>query len=59
MMLLGDVDGLLPASTREVFRIEELVLASERRTQVFFFGQFVSALREAQPRRPHRPHPHS
>ncbi|KAL1508557.1 hypothetical protein AB1Y20_004656 [Prymnesium parvum] len=40
MMLLGDVEGLLPPSGREFFRIEELVLSSERRAQLFFFGQF-------------------
>lgn len=44
MMLLGDIEGLLPSSARELFRIEELVLVSEKRTKLFFFGQFCPFL---------------
>eukprot|EP00965_Chrysotila_dentata_P198518 6178838-Pleurochrysis_carterae.AAC.1 len=38
-MVLGGSDGLLPASTRACFRIEELLLASESRARLFLWGQ--------------------
>mmetsp|Transcript_19463 Transcript_19463/g.32496 ORF Transcript_19463/g.32496 Transcript_19463/m.32496 type:complete len:242 (+) Transcript_19463:213-938(+) len=39
IVVVGASDGLLPATTRQLFRIEELLLASDSRTQLFFFGQ--------------------
>jgi hypothetical protein len=39
VMVLGGSEGLLPTAAREVFRIEELLLASDRRAQVFIFWQ--------------------
>lgn len=40
IMVLGGAEGLLPQNTREVFKIEELLFASETRAQLFFIGQF-------------------
>lgn len=39
IMFLGGSDGFVPSTAREVFRIEELLLASEARAQTFIFGQ--------------------
>ena len=39
VLVLGGSEGLLPSSVREAFRVEELLLASETRAQVFIFGQ--------------------
>ena len=41
VLVLGGSEGLLPLSVREAFRVEELLLASETRAQIFIFGQFV------------------
>ena len=41
VLLLGGSEGLLPSSVREAFRVEELLLASDMRAQVFIFGQFA------------------
>jgi len=39
IIVLGGSDGLLPSGARQLFRIEELLLASEARAQLFVFGQ--------------------
>ena len=41
VLVLGGSEGLLPQNVREAFRVEELLLASETRAQVFIFGQCV------------------
>ena len=41
VLVLGGSEGLLPQTIREAFRVEELLLASETRAQVFIFGQCV------------------
>lgn len=39
IMVIGGSDGLLPAVARDAFRIEELLLTSDARAQLFIFGQ--------------------
>ena len=39
IMVIGGSDGLLPPAARDAFRIEELLLTSDARTQLFIFGQ--------------------
>ena len=39
IMVIGGSDGLLPPGARDAFRIEELLLTSDARTQLFIFGQ--------------------
>lgn len=41
VLVLGGSEGLLPQAAREAFRVEELLLASETRAQVFIFGQCI------------------
>jgi len=39
IMVIGGSDGLLPPVARDAFRIEELLLTSDARAQLFIFGQ--------------------
>jgi hypothetical protein len=41
VMVIGGSEGFLPPAVRDVFRLDELLLASEPRAQLFFFGQCV------------------
>jgi len=41
VLVLGGSEGLLPSSVRAAFQVEELLLASDVRAQVFIFGQCV------------------
>lgn len=41
VLLLGGSEGLIPHAVREAFRVEELLLDSESRKYVLFFGQVV------------------
>ena len=41
VLVVGGSEGLLPQTVREAFRVEELLLASDTRAQVFILGQCI------------------